>query len=295
MAEGKAQVVGVSSGTRDPLLEYVEKSPRVSIMPLLQLDATATRFLTASNGPAQVATVLSNFFGRPSQDDAVTGYCLDASPLVPLTIETFSTLGRQVATALSAQGLTSCVKLPSSTPNSLLVVANRFFDTVIVNGYQEYWIGSAPQPLADKSWFEAHVTSLQEHVAPEKLVIELGTHAVDWVSGQPRPEIQSFAQIMSALAEEGENAEFAPQAGNTRASYIDAKGMQHRVWMFDAASTQNQILTLQNKGIAAIGLSGLGYEDPGIWAVLDQTTRDAALSGESLKNIVLSDYVELFG
>jgi len=295
VVEGEAQVVGVSSGTRDPLLEYVENSPRVSIMPLLQLDATASRFLTAPNGPTQVAAVLSDFFDRPSQDDAVTGYCLDASPLVSLTIETFSTLGRQVATALSTQGLTSCVKLPSSTPNSLLVLANRFFNTVIVNGYQEYWIGSAPQPLADKSWFEAHVTSLQEHVAPEKLVIELGTHAVDWVSGQPRPEIQSFAQTMSALAEGGGDAEFTPQAGNTRTSYIDAKGMQHRVWMLDAASAQNQILTLQSVGIAAIGLSGLGYEDPGIWAVLDQTTRDAALSGESLKNIVLSDYVELFG
>ena len=37
-AEGAAQVVGVSSGTRDPVLEYIEKSPQVDILPLLQLE-----------------------------------------------------------------------------------------------------------------------------------------------------------------------------------------------------------------------------------------------------------------
>lgn len=294
-AEGAAQVVGVSSGTRDPVLEYIEKSPQVDIMPLLQLDAAATRLLTTPDGAKQVTKALTNFFDRPSQDEAVTGYCLDASPLVPLTSRAFSTLGQEMAAALRRQEFTSCVKLPSSTPNTLLVLANRFFDTVIVNGYQEYWIGSAPQPLADKDWFKAHVVSLQEHVAPEKLVIELGTHAVDWVTGQPLPEIRSFAQTMSALAKEGGTAEFAPQAGNTRANYIDAQGLQHRVWMLDAASVQNQLLELQSQGVTAVGLSGLGYEDPGIWAALDQTGRGMTLSGARLKNVVLSDYVELFG
>ena len=288
------QVVGVSSETRDPLFEYAKQNRALRIMPILQWDTAAARLLSIQEGVEKVTVALTRFFETPQQSTAIEGYCLDASPFIS-SGDGFSVVSRQFVSAMQAQDLTSCVKLPSSASHSLLAIANRLFDTVIVNGYQEYWIGSAPQPLADKAWFMAHIAFLQKHVTPDKLVIELGMHTVDWVSGHPRPKIHSFAKAMSALAHNGAFAEFVPEAGNTRANYVDAKGLQHQVWMLDAASAHNQILALRAQGLKSIGLSGLGYEDPGVWAILDQSMRHIDLEGLTLQNIVLSNYVELIG
>ncbi|UOA33905.1 Poly-beta-1,6-N-acetyl-D-glucosamine synthase (plasmid) [Sulfitobacter sp. DSM 110093] len=293
--QGAVEVIGVSQETRAPLLEHVERTSGLRIMPIVRLDASISRALSSGERPDQVARAFDVFIERVSGADYVEGFCLEASSLTSAGVDIFGSLVQQMATVLRTQGLRSCVKLPSTVPDSFLVLANRFFDTVIVNGYREYWIGSAPQPLADTGWFAQHIAFLKEHVAPEKLVVELGVHSVDWVSGRPRPETQPFAQTMSALADAGASAEFVRAAGHSQAQYLDEKGLQHRVWMLDAASVQNQILMLQKSDVGSIGLSGLGYEDPGIWAVLDQTTRGVALSDESLRQIVLSEYVEHLG
>ncbi len=295
VAQGGAQIRGVSAETRDPLWEHAVQNPGLQVMPVVQIDTTASRLLSNEGGPEKVAAALSDFFERPRGEKSVQGFCLDARAFTSIGTDAFSALSRPMTAALGELGMTSCVKLPSSASEGLLVIANRFFDTVIVNGYREYWLGSAPQPLADKRWFEAHISALQDHIDPTKLVVELGTHAVDWASGRPRPEIQPFAKAMSALAEAEGVVEFVSSAENTRASYVDAKGLQHRLWMLDATSAHNQILALQEQGVAAFGLSGLGYEDPGIWAVLDQTTRGVELAAESLQNIVFSNYVDLLG
>lgn len=293
------EVRSVSAETRGPLWEYVSRNQNVMVMPILQIDASTLRFLANEGELRKFAAALAKFFGQQAGEGngekPVEGFCLDANFGASMSEKVFSTFSQQVTKNLRERRLESCVKLPSSASDSLLVIANRFFDTVIVNGYQEYWLGSAPQPLADKLWFDAHVSSLQNHVAPGKLVVELGTHAVDWISGLPRPEIQPFAKIMTALAEQGRHPEFAAVAGNTRASYVDGQGRQHRAWILEAASAHNQILSLQNRGVNAFGLSGLGYEDPGIWAVIDQTMQSRVLKRESLQNVVLSNYVELLG
>lgn len=293
--QGAIEVVEVSHETRAPLLEYLERSPGLRIMPIIRLDASVSRALALGESSGQVMRAFAAFTERAPRANYVEGFCLEAVSLIAAGPDIFGSLIRQMATTLRAQGLSSCVKLPSSAPDSFLVLANRFLDTVIVNGYREYWIGSAPQPLADAGWFTQHVASLKEHVFPEKLVVELGTHSVDWVSGRPRPETQPFAKTMSALADAGAFAEFVRAAGNSKAQYLDEKGLQHQVWMLDAASAQNQILMLQKNNVGSIGLSGLGYEDPGIWAVLDQTTRGVAVSNESLRQIVLTEYVEHLG
>ncbi|MEP5374370.1 MAG: hypothetical protein ABJQ14_01095, partial [Hyphomicrobiales bacterium] len=240
-AQGSTEVLGVSAETRDPLWNYAAQNPGLQVMPIVQIDTTASQLLNDEGGPDKMAGALTDFFERSRGEKTVRGFCLDASPLTSIGADAFAALGRQMTTALVKQNLTSCVKLPSNVSKSLLIIANRFFNTVIVNGYREYWIGSAPQPLADKRWLKAHIAALQEHVSPAKLVIELGTHAVDWVSGHPRPEIQPFAKAMSAVAKREGLVEFVPSAENTRASYIDAKGLQHRLWMLDAASMHNQI------------------------------------------------------
>ncbi|MFG6621232.1 glycosyltransferase [Sulfitobacter sp. 1A05707] len=293
--EADVKVVGVSPETRHPLLDHAAQSDKLEIMPIVQLDTAALEILDTRAGPKRIFDALEKFFDGAPTSREVAGYCLDATSLTSLKSNAFNPLSRQFASLLTQSDLEACVKLSSSASDSHLVVSNRFFDTVIVNAYQEHWVGSAPQPLADEPWFKAHLASVQKHVVPAKLVVELGTHTVDWVSGRPRPETLTFAKAMSALGRHNAYVEFIPSVGNSRASYIDAKGLQHRLWMLDAVSAHNQIITLQKSGIQSLSLSGLGYEDPGLWAVLDQTTRGLGLLSETLQNILLSNYVDLKG
>ena len=293
--DGDVQVGEVSLETRQPLLKQRTEVGTFDIMPILQWDTAALGLLRTPTGPAKVSAALSNFLDQPSQTANVKGYCIDASSLALIEGQTFSILSRRLTSQFKSRGLETCVRLPSSASASLLVIANRFFDTVVIKGYQEHWIGSAPQPLADKRWFEERIKAFQEHVAPSKLVVELGTHSLDWVSGSPRPEVLPFAKAMTALAQHDAFATLAPGSGNTRASYLDARGLQHQLWLLDAITAQNQILTLKRYGIQALSLSGLGYEDPGIWAVLDQTTRGMTLPSTALESVLLSNYVALTG
>lgn len=293
--DGDVQIGEVSLETRQPLLKQRTEVGTFDIMPILQWDTAALGLLRTPTGPAKVSAALSNFLGQPSQTANVKGYCIDASSLALIEGQTFSILSRRLTSQFKSRGLETCVRLPSSASASLLVIANRFFDTVVIKGYQEHWIGSAPQPLADKRWFEERIKAFQEHVAPNKLVVELGTHSLDWVSGSPRPEVLPFAKAMTALAQHDAFATLASGSGNTRASYLDARGLQHQLWLLDAITAQNQILTLKRYGIQALSLSGLGYEDPGIWAVLDQTTRGMTLPSAALESVLLSNYVALTG
>ncbi|MFG6585231.1 glycosyltransferase [Sulfitobacter sp. 1A12779] len=293
--DGDVQVGEVSLETRQPLLKQRTEVGTFDIMPILQWDTAALGLLRTPTGPAKVSAALSNFLDQPSQTANVKGYCIDASSLALIEGQTFSILSRRLTSQFKSRELETCVRLPSSASASLLVIANRFFDTVVIKGYQEHWIGSAPQPLADKRWFEERIKAFQEHVAPSKLVVELGTHSLDWVSGSPRPEVLPFAKAMTALAQHDAFATLASGSGNTRASYLDARGLQHQLWLLDAITAQNQILTLKRYGIQALSLSGLGYEDPGIWAVLDQTTRGMTLPSTALESVLLSNYVALTG
>jgi cellulose synthase/poly-beta-1,6-N-acetylglucosamine synthase-like glycosyltransferase/peptidoglycan/xylan/chitin deacetylase (PgdA/CDA1 family) len=290
---GVLQVVGVDEETKNQLRDYQKESRSdVSIMPIITLDLGSARQLVDDRLLNEPALAFSKLFDVTGTDGGNDGYCLDAAGLISSGASDFADIARFFSEKLRHQKLVSCVILPSAAPEHILIVANKFFDTVVAKAYLEPWVGSATEPLAAKTWFQAHVASLQNHISPEKLVVLLGTHAVDWVSGRPKPVVAPFAQVVSALADVGTAPEFVDVRGNTRATYIDDTGLQHRIWMLDAASLHNQMLMLHKMNIVSFGLAKLGYEDPGTWAVLDQAQNGVELTSGSLAIVVFSDYVE---
>lgn len=143
------------------------------------------------------------------------------------------------------------------------------FDKVIVSAYQEPWIGSYPQPLAPLEWFAQQVKAIQASVPDEKLVVAVGGHAVDWISGRAVPERISLAEAMFRISEARASVEFSPRAGNSHASFFDRSGNRHQIWMLDAAAVHNSMRMLQDLGIADIAVPSLGEEEPAYWSVLE--------------------------
>ncbi len=143
------------------------------------------------------------------------------------------------------------------------------FDKVIVSAYQEPWIGSYPQPLAPLEWFAQQVKAIKASVPDEKLVVAVGGHAVDWISGRAVPERISLAEAMFRISEARASVEFSPRAGNSHASFFDRSGNRHQIWMLDAAAVHNSMRMLQDLGIADIAVPSLGEEEPAYWSVLE--------------------------
>lgn len=61
--------------------------------------------------------------------------------------------------------------------------------------------------------------------------------------------------------------QFDPASGNTTYAYSE-NGINHTVWMLDAASAWNQLRAVEAEGVAGVGLWRLGTEDPDVWKAL---------------------------
>ncbi|AXI41071.1 glycosyltransferase [Sulfitobacter sp. SK011] len=281
---------------RATLLEDAARHPRqIEVLPVISFGETAAQLYLTAPGQAEINVSLARFFDRWNPANDVVGACLDVTNLSQQGTAAFASLLRQVGRSLKEQGLRTCIIMPWAADRRSFRIADRFADIIVAKAFAEPWIGSAPQPLAATDWFERQVEMLQTTVAPEKLVIALGTFTVDWVSGTPKPQTVPYAKAMSALAQAEKAPQFEPTVGNARAVFVDAKGFQHRLWMLDAVTMHNQLLLLTDRDVASIGVWGLGYEDPGIWAVLDQARKSQPLSADSLSNVVFSNYVERIG
>ncbi|MGJ8615284.1 MAG: glycosyltransferase [Sulfitobacter sp.] len=273
----------------------MQRSSSVEVLPVTVFGANASALYRTEDGRSELISALIGFFDEWSPSKGVIGACLDVTSLSDEGAPALASLLGQVDQSLNKRGLQSCVVMPGSAKRTDFIIADRFSDVVIAKAFSEPWIGSTPQPLAATQWFDRHVADLQSIVAPEKLVIALGTFTVDWKSGQPKPATIPYAQAMSAMAQAGQAPRFEPAAGNARAVFVDETGFQHRLWMLDSTTLHNQLLSLTERNVASVGVWGLGYEDPGVWAVLDHARHERPLSADSLSKVVFSNYVDRIG
>ena len=181
----------------------------------------------------------------------------DAPALVPFIV--------QLAARARAARLELCLvaSLSDQLWTSPEVVAH--VGKVIVTAYQEPWIGAHPQPLAPLDWFGKQVAQIQRNVPAEKLVIAIGGHAVDWVSGQAVPERIGIAEAMFRISGANAAIDFSDAARNSYSSFFDGEGNRHQIWMLDAASVHNNLRVLQDLGISEIAVPSLGEEEPAYW------------------------------
>jgi cellulose synthase/poly-beta-1,6-N-acetylglucosamine synthase-like glycosyltransferase/peptidoglycan/xylan/chitin deacetylase (PgdA/CDA1 family) len=289
-------VVGLADDAREAVQDYVaNQTGAVETLPILQFDPATARFLESAKGRRAVGVALSRFAQDLAKDNKVVGLCLDASQLSEKAGVALGEILGPFGKRMEDLGLRSCAVIAATASDNNLRLADHFLDLVMVKGFDEPWVGSAPRPVAARDWFEQRVATVQKLISADKLVIALGTFSVDWVSGRAKPETLPYAQITTALADSKVTPVFMPAAGAAQAVYVDGKGRQHRSWIMDAASAHNQLMWLKKTKVRGVGIWGLGYEDPGIWAVLDQSRLDLALDPATLGNVVLSNYVEHIG
>jgi len=264
--------------------------PTVMIDPGPQKEAFFTALSTpgtATRIASELATTLTLLYAQ--------GACLNILDFneadLPRLLPFFETL----ANRFDADGFTACLILSGTDALWRNPEATDLFDTVILKLFHEPWVGAAPAPLAPDAWFADTAKAAAETLGKDKLVVALGSFAVEWTSGVPMPRTMPYAEAMDRIAATGANLRYSAKVSGSLSSFRDANGRQHKIWMQDAASIQNQLATLTDLGIASTGIWSLGQEDPGVWMVLRNRGSSADELSAALALVQLKNFVQYSG
>jgi peptidoglycan/xylan/chitin deacetylase (PgdA/CDA1 family)/glycosyltransferase involved in cell wall biosynthesis len=248
----------------------VERHDDIQIWPVVSLGntVTASDFL-ARLGDSKMRSVLVGQMIEAAVGMKAQAACLRLRDVKPADANVLEPFLAELKTGARAKGLDLCLvaSLSDQLWTSQAVVSH--FDKVIVTAYQEPWIGAHPQPLAPLEWFRQQLVAIQSDVPEDKLVIAVGGHAVDWVSGLAVPERISIAEAMFRIADANAAIDYAPTARNSFSTFFDRSGNRHQIWMLDAASVHNSLEVMQELGIYDLAIPSLGEEEPAYWDMLD--------------------------
>lgn len=195
---------------------------------------------------------------------------------------------QEVRHALPAKSVVA-VTAPAEDADWPLQSLSRVADKVIFMAYDQHWEGSPAGPIAAQDWFVRQVEAARSQIAPDRLVVALGSYAYDWHGGETdaMPVEDAWLTARDSEAAIG----FDPVSGNAGFAYDEEGGEQHTLWMIDAATSWNQLQALKRLGINDIALWRLGSEDPGFWPGL-QAFRTGGTPDLSTPQSLLSTDVE---
>jgi len=293
-AEGTTPVMTVESAeSRMMVEEFRAKSGHTpELMPTVMIDPGHQKaaFFEALATPAVAQRSVSGLV-EALKPLYAQGACLRFIDLTEADLQRLQPFLARLAEQFEAEGLSTCLILSATTALWQDAGSMTHFDTVILKLFHEPWVGAAPAPLAPDAWFIETARAAAETLGKDKLVVALGSFAVEWTSGTPMPRVLPYAEALDRIAAAGATIRFSEKTSGSFSTFRDASGRQHKIWLQDAASLHNQLTALARLGIAGTGIWSLGQEDPGIWTVLrdrgaSSDTLSAALALVKLKNYV---------
>ena len=291
------RVETADTDTRLPVEEYVAQTrSAIEVMPRIQLDLrpVATAFPDRILNARTRAKLLSDLRIALTGLGA-SGACIDYSAF-PLSARAGAQQFLEAfGAAMKSAGMRSCMIVEGTDATWIGHKVAPNYDQVIVKLFAEPWVGSAPAPLSENSWFSDTARQALAHVGRDRLVVAIGNFATDWETGVPIPRRLSYGEVMSLVAEENAELSFNPSASGSYSSFQGSDGKIHKIWMQDVASAYNQISELQNLGVANVAIWSLGQEDPGLWPLLSAPGMQASLNAPEVTNILLNDYIHYRG
>ena len=165
-------------------------------------------------------------------------------------------------------------------------------DDVLLMTYDQHWESGIAGPIAAQPWFVERMKAGVAAVGADKAVVCIGNYAYDWADGAKEASELTVEEAWLVAHDNGATIRFDADSGNATFDYRDGSGLNHHVWMLDAASAYNQALAVRQEGAAGVAIWRLGSEDSGLWASLE-----AARAGTrpDLSELQTSNNVDLEG
>ncbi|CAK0765034.1 poly-beta-1,6-N-acetyl-D-glucosamine synthase [Gammaproteobacteria bacterium] len=193
--------------------------------------------------------------------------------------------------ATRPKGFSLSLSVPALDPQWHYQKYAKVADFLIVMAYDEHWSSGSAGPIASMGWFAQALVKQQTEIPPDKLVVGMANYAYDWPPQGPAQE-KTFGEAILTAKKTDAIIRFDPEALNPYFDYEEGKTL-HRVWILDAVSLFNQLVTADALHPRGYALWRLGSEDPAIWNILDRNdplNETAAISLEEMKFGYALDY-----
>ncbi len=281
--------------TRMTVEDFRRDAPApTQLMPTLTVDPGQDRaafFATlAADAPRALAQLVAQLTEIYAQ-----GACLDVQGLRGSDLPQLAPFLSAMQDGFHAEGLQSCIVLSATETHWQNTQAMAHFDKVVLKMFAEPWVGTAPAPLAPNAWFAETARLAQETLGKDKLVAALGSFAVEWTSGTAMPVTMPYAKAIDKIAAAGATLRYSEKTSGSFASYQDADGRSHKIWLQDAASVINQMQVLNELGLYRVGMWSMGQEDPGVWTVLRSPDLSPEALSAALAVVQFDNYIDYMG
>jgi len=198
------------------------------------------------------------------------GINLDIEDLVAADRNDYTKWVAQVADVFHRHHLLVSIDLPVNEDAFNYEELGKLTDIVVIMGYDQFYAGGKPGPIAGDSWLEDGLHTMIKHIPPSKLVVAIGAYGYDWTLGsRQQAKSLTFEEAMVLADEHGAKIATDKKEENSTFTYKDTSG-NHSVWFLDAVSAWNQYLILKKYNIHGISMWRLGMEEALIWKFFGQ-------------------------
>ncbi|MFT3996934.1 MAG: glycosyltransferase [Asticcacaulis sp.] len=205
------------------------------------------------------------------------GVVFDFENLEPSALKPYQAFLKEARNTLSAQGFIVSATAPVDDPAWNLKTFASVTDKLILMVYDQHSMVDKAGPIAAQDWFNARLSDALRQVPADKAIIGIGSYAYDW--SKNGTSVLTIGDAWLIAHDSDARPQFDPASGNSGFAYQE-DGVAHEVWMLDAVSAWNQLLTAGHSGAWGVALWRLGSEDPGVWNALSnyQGTKTPDLS-----------------
>lgn len=250
------------------VLRFIKATqPGLPVMPLVNnfIDMTWRGDLVAhAVATPQVRTRLTRALLEYVRGNNLAGVSLDFEDIPPTALKNYLRFVTELAAAFHAEKLAVSVNVPAADPAFPYRAVAGQVDQVIVMAYDEHWAAGKPGPIASLPWYLKALRARAADIPAGKLVVALGSYAYDWPKGKPAEE-DTFEEAVLTAKESESTISMDPASLNPSFHYQDEKDIDHAVWLMDATTVFNAMVSAMPLSPAGFALWRLGGEDPSIW------------------------------
>ncbi|OCA88006.1 hypothetical protein A8F94_09270 [Bacillus sp. FJAT-27225] len=194
----------------------------------------------------------------------------------------FTAFVSELSQRFSADGLKVTLTVSPDHPAYEYKKLAEVSDRVFVKFFKELPEMERPGPVASIEWFQETLKRLP--IPREKIIVSLSNEGYEWdMDKQELVNHLQFHEVMRAASSSGLTVQWDSNSMNPYIRFTK-NGVPQLIWFLDAVTSYNQIKLGLALGVKGVGIEQLGYEDPGLWKYLTDTSRMEANS-EKLKTM----------
>jgi len=218
------------------------------------------------------------------KDNGFAGVNIDFENVAPDDRQLYTDFIGALAQRIKPEGFMVSISVPAKKredPSNSWSAAFDYWslgqiaDRVMIMTYDEHWSTALAGPIASVEWVETMLKFATSAIPSHKILMGLPTYGYDWAVGSRYSRsVRAYEAV--ELVKTGK-----VQAGWDEAAkvpfYTYLSGKQRRIAYYeDAKSASFKIDLVSKYKLGGIAVWRLGYEDPALWAIVQEKLKPAA-------------------